>query len=129
MYARTITLAASERCVNTASLAQSAPDSTVPHGGQRFALPRHFNPVSSSGRACQGQPEHCVNTPKPDTVLNTESESVGCNFGSETLPELYNDCATLGLQSALWLIYFLCLFKWLLEMELNRRHADFQDLA
>ena len=90
------------RCVNTASQALSGPCSALAVAAN-VALPAHFNPVSGSGRACQGQQERCVNTPNPDTVLNTASESLGCNLGTATLAELCNDCATHELKSVLCL--------------------------
>ena len=65
----------------------------------RIAVPGHFNTVSGSGRACQGQQEHCVNTPNPDTVLNTASESAGCYFGAAKQAEPCNGCAPHGFQT------------------------------
>jgi hypothetical protein len=93
------------------------------------ALSKHLHTVSGSDRAPHQQQERCVTTPKPDTVLHTASESAGCNWGAGTLPELCSECATHGPESELCLCPCFCLFKWRPETELNRRHADFQDLA
>ena len=89
------------------------------------ALSEHLHPVSGSGRACQGQQERCVDTPKPDTVLNTARQSTSCNLGAGTRPELRSGGATQGLMTALCLYLCFCSINLRPETDFNRRHGDF----